>query len=277
MSGARSWASAGKIRLPRSLFWGARALLIADISIGKTQPSNTGVSLNPLRSPMRTELAEKIAGEITLSANPGSTIKKWRSTFEISQQDLARHLKLSPSVISDYEGGRRRSPRVDSIRRIVEGLIDIDIQRGSRIMKKYGVSARDDSILGIREFPVGIPAKRVIEAIGGTVLACPEYLERDLYGYTMLDSVKAIMQLSSFDYLKVYGWSTERALIFSAVEYGRSPMVAIRAHPLKPAVVVFHKPGQIDPLAIKLAELERIPLVRTDMEQDQILGELGRL
>ncbi len=226
---------------------------------------------------MRTELAEKIAGEITLSANPGSTIKKWRSTFEISQQDLARHLKLSPSVISDYEGGRRRSPRVDSIRRIVEGLIDIDIQRGSHVLKKYGVSARDDSILGIREFPVGIPARRVIETIQGEILSGDPYLDRDLYGFTMLDSVKAIMQLSSFDYLKVYGWSTERALIFSEVQYGRSPMVAIRAHPLKPAVVIFHKPGQIDALALRLSELERIPLVRTEMDRDQILGELGRL
>jgi putative transcriptional regulator len=274
----------GKIALGGPSVWSSAvtaqasaASLNVDFNIGKTEVSNSGAPLNRLRSPMRTELSEKIAGEITLSANPGSTIKKWRSTFEISQQDLARHLKLSPSVISDYEGGRRKSPRVDSIRRIVDGLIEIDVQRGSRVLKKYGVSARDDSILGIREFPVGIPAKRVIEVIAGQVLACPEHLERDLYGFTMLDSVKAIMQLSSFDYLKVYGWSTERALIFSSVEYGRSPMVAIRAHPLKPAVVVFHKPGQIDPLAIKLAELERIPLVRTDMEQDQILGELGRL
>lgn len=226
---------------------------------------------------MRTELAEKIAGEITLSANPGSTIKKWRSTFEISQQDLARHLKLSPSVISDYEGGRRRSPRVDSIRRIVEGLIDIDIQRGSHVLKKYGVSARDDSILGIREFPVGVPARKVIETVQGEILSGDAQLDRDLYGFTMLDSVKAIMQLSSFDYLKVYGWSTERALIFSEVQYGRSPMVAIRAHPLKPAVVIFHKPGQIDALALRLSELERIPLVRTEMDRDQILGELGRL
>ncbi len=226
---------------------------------------------------MRTELAEKIAGEITLSANAGSTIRKWRSTFEISQQDLARHLRLSPSVISDYEGGRRRSPRVDSIRRIVQGLIDIDIDRGSRILKKYGVSARDDSILGIREFPVGVPARQLIEKVGGEVLSGGQHLDRDLYGYTMLDSVKAIMQLSSFDYLKVYGWSTERALVFTEVQYGRSPMVAIRAHPLKPAVVIFHKPGQIDELAIRLSELERIPLVRTDMDRDQILGELGRL
>lgn len=226
---------------------------------------------------MRTEIAEKIAGEITLSANPGSTIKKWRSTFEISQQDLARHLKLSPSVISDYEGGRRRSPRVDSIRRIVQGLIDIDIQRGSHVLKKYGVTARDDSILGIREFPVGVPARKVIETVQGEILSGDGQLDRDLYGFTMLDSVKAIMQLSSFDYLKVYGWSTERALIFSEVQYGRSPMVAIRAHPLKPAVVIFHKPGQIDALAMRLSELERIPLVRTEMDRDQILGELGRL
>ena len=48
-------------------------------------------------------LSEKIAGEIALSPKPGQTIRKWRGVFGISQTDLAEHLSLSPSVISDYE------------------------------------------------------------------------------------------------------------------------------------------------------------------------------
>ena len=52
---------------------------------------------------MREQLREKIAGEITLSLDPGKTIRKWREEFGVSQQDLAKHLGMSPSVISAYE------------------------------------------------------------------------------------------------------------------------------------------------------------------------------
>ena len=72
---------------------------------------------------MREQLREKIAGEIVLSADAGKTIRKWREEFGVSQQDLARHLDVSPSVISDYESGRRKSPGIIIIRRIVDGLI----------------------------------------------------------------------------------------------------------------------------------------------------------
>ncbi len=75
---------------------------------------------------MREQLREKIAGEITLSADAGKTIRKWREEFGISQQELARHLGISPSVISDYESGRRKSPGIVIIRRMVDGLIDLD-------------------------------------------------------------------------------------------------------------------------------------------------------
>ena len=63
-------------------------------------------------------LSEKIAGEITLSPKPGQTIRKWRSVFGLSQTDLANYLKLSPSVISDYESGRRKSPGIKTIKKI---------------------------------------------------------------------------------------------------------------------------------------------------------------
>ena len=75
-------------------------------------------------------LSEKIAGEITLSPKPGMTIRKWRNIFGISQTDLASFLKLSPSVISDYESGRRKSPGIQTIKKIIYAFIRIDDKLG---------------------------------------------------------------------------------------------------------------------------------------------------
>lgn len=58
------------------------------------------------------ELKEKIAGEITLSPDPGKAIRKWREEFGLSQHELAETMGISHSVISDYESGRRKSPGV---------------------------------------------------------------------------------------------------------------------------------------------------------------------
>ena len=54
-------------------------------------------------------------------------------------------------------------------------------------------------------------------------------------------------------------------------------MVAIRAHPLKPAAVVFANPGRIDPLAIRLSEVENIPLLTTALGAPQVLSKLEEL
>jgi len=93
----------------------------------------------------------------------------------------------------------------------------------------------------------------------------------------VIDSVRAITSLSSFDYLKIYGWSSQRALVFTGVRFGRSPMIAIRAHPLKPALVVYQKPEQVDELAIRLAELEGIPLVKTQLAIGDLVDKLQSL
>ena len=70
---------------------------------------------------IREVLSKKIAGEIVLSSNPGLTIRKWRTILEITQVEVSKELNCSPSVISDYEVGRRRSPgRVERIPRIAE-------------------------------------------------------------------------------------------------------------------------------------------------------------
>ncbi|MBA3044460.1 helix-turn-helix domain-containing protein [archaeon] len=222
------------------------------------------------------DIAEKIAGEITLSEKPGKTIRKWRETFHLSQGMLADCLKISPSVISDYESGRRASPNISSVRRIVKAMIKLDETRGGATIKQYSTKL-SDAIFDIREFSAGIPAQKFIKAVKGKVVASKDYLDRKIHGYTVMDSLKAITSLSSFDYLKVYGWSTERALIFTGVKYGRSPMVAVRAHPLKPGMVVYQKPEKVDALAVKLAEVERIPLVVSNLPLNKLLGELKKL
>ncbi len=225
---------------------------------------------------MKIELKEKIAGEISLSEEPGITIRKWREQFALSQQELAEHLGISPSVISDYESGRRKSPGVATVKRIVDALIDLDEESGGKILKRYQTEKQNKAILSMKEFPVPVPISDFISAISGKNLSKAEY-KTDVHGYTVIDSVRAIVSLDSSDYLKIYGWSSQRALIFTGVKYGRSPMVAIRAHPLKPAMVVFHQPERVDELAVKLADLEGIPLVSTNLTMEKLIGSLESL
>ena len=54
-------------------------------------------------------------------------------------------------------------------------------------------------------------------------------------------------------------------------------MIAIRVHPVKPTVVVYHKPGSVDALAIKLADRENIPLVITSLPVDELKKRLLKL
>ena len=225
---------------------------------------------------IKDRLAEKIAGEITLSPNPGRTIRKWREIFEISQIELARVLGISPSVLSDYESGRRKSPGIKNIKRIVEALFEIDERRGGKILHKYtSMMEVPEGIIEIMEYPYPIPALEFIETIDGKILNSPTDVDKkSIKGFTLVDSIKTIKTITSADFTHLYGWSTERALIFTGIQYGRSPMIAVRVHPMKPTMVVYHKPNAIDPLAIKLADMENIPLVLTNLSLDELIKRM---
>ncbi len=227
--------------------------------------------------PVRESLKEKIAGEICLSYETGQTIRKWRNLFSVSQKDLAVSLGVSPSVISDYEAGRRKSPGIGTIRRVVESILEIEVARGGQNLKRFEAEEDSGAIISMGEFPASRSAEWLIELIDAEVLNDDEHdLGRQVFGYTVIDSIKAVTQFSSNDYSKVYGWSTERALLFSDVHFGRSPMIAIRAHPMKPAVVVYVQPENVDKLAIRLADLERIILLRTELAVNKVAEKLDR-
>ena len=217
-----------------------------------------------------------MAGEIVISDQPGQTLRKWRDIFKLSQKELANLLDVKPSVVCDFEKGRRNSPGIGTVRKIVEAMVDYDSAHGSRIINSMVDRENSEEIVDIKEFNSGITIKEMIDEIKGEVLAGQdEVIQRPIYGYTMVDSLKAITGLNVFG--KLYGWSNERAVFFSGVHYGRSPMIAVRAHPVKPRMVVYIKPKSIDELAPKLADIERIVLVRTDMDEKKIIEKLRYL
>ena len=226
---------------------------------------------------MHEELKEKIAGEIAMSDSPGATIKKWREEFKISQQELSKKMGISPSMISDYESGRRRFPRTLTVMKIVNSLIEIDMERGGKNVNRFTFNRINDAIIDIKEFSSGVPIDDFVDAIHGTVMNSNYDPEKPLYGYTMLDSIKAIISMSAFEYIRIYGWTTERALLFTSVTYGRSPMIAVRANPLKPAMMVYVRPKGMDELAVKIADIERIPLVKTPLTEKDLMERLRRL
>ena len=143
------------------------------------------------RESAKRELREKIAGEITMSPDSGKTIRKWRETFEITQHDLSIHLETSPSVLSDYESGRRKSPGIATIRKIVEALIEIDEEHGGRVLARYNMAYRLEAIISAAEFPQVIPAVEFVRAIDGENLCKRTSLDRNIHGYTIVDSMLA--------------------------------------------------------------------------------------
>lgn len=190
----------------------------------------------------RGELAEKIAGQIALSENPGNTLQKWRNEFEISQADLASALDVSPSVVSDYEGGRRANPGIGVVRRTVDALLGIDEERGGEHIRRYArvLSAGFDSdvVRDLREYPATVDLSRYYETIGATELVTGE---RDtIAGHTVIDSIAAIRRLSGDEFYDLYGRSTNRALVFTGVTRGESPLVALRVVTPTPHAVVLH-------------------------------------
>jgi putative transcriptional regulator len=221
------------------------------------------------RFPSSDALIFNVSGEIVMSSDPGKTIKKWREEFNVTQKELSARMGMNTSVISDYETGRRKSPGAQFLKSLVTALVEIDGERGNPVVWKYSLGTEKDVIIDIKEFFYDVDIKKFIRMIEGKEVSHLD-IKRSIRGYTILDSLNAILKLTSFDYFRVYGWTSERALFFTNVEFGRSPMIAVRVHPIKPAVVVYIKPKRIDPLAIKLAEIEGIPLITTELSPNEI-------
>jgi putative transcriptional regulator len=223
------------------------------------------------------ELAARIAGDVVISDNAGDAMRKWRDRIAVKQAILAREMGLSPSVLSDYESGRRASPGVGFIRKYVTALVKLD-HNNHRVLPREIAPKDKSAILAIGEFREPVKAKEILETVAGNVITGADKLGTDIYGYTVVDSIKTIYALSGFDFYKIYGATTERVLIFTKVGLGRSPMVAIRVVHLKPRMVVIHGPKTVDEVAKALAEKEKIILsLAGNVSEQEIVSSLAKL
>jgi putative transcriptional regulator len=212
------------------------------------------------------QVAYKIAAEIVFSNEPGRTMRKWRLIFGLTQKDVASAMGISSPVLSDYEKGKRRSPGINFVSRFVRSLIDLDLQRGGKVVHKMfeGTMKLQHSVIDMVEFPEPVELMRVVDAVAGVPLTLPNEVSGHVYGYTVIDSLAAITELGPYDFVNLFGRNSMRAMVFTNVTSGRSPMVAIRVFPLKPKAVILHgpkRPDAVDELAKRLSEIERIPLI----------------
>ncbi len=208
-------------------------------------------------------IGKRIAGDIVLSENPSNSLKKWREYFEVSQADMAKSMGVSPSVISDYEKGRRM-PGVGFMQRYVKSLLEIDRLRGWRKVSSMAASLGivPGVVIDMMEFERPLTFEELVETVKGIHLNPEVKSSRLVYGYTIVDSINAILSLSGIQFSILFGATPERAIIFTKVQAGRSPMVAVRVAPVKPNIVVIHGPqSSVDPLAVELARREGIPLI----------------
>ena len=230
-----------------------------------------------MRDP-RAELAERIAGEVTLSEDPGATLRKWREEFGVAQTALADELEVSASVVSDYESGRRENPGIRVVSRIVGSLLDIDERRGGDRVRQHArvLSAGfdQDVVYDLREYPATVPLSRFYDAIDAETVVTGS--AETIAGHTVINSVEAIKRLSSEEFYRLYGQSTNRALVFTNVTRGESPLVALRVVTPTPSAVVLHGLAGDDlwEHAPALARADGVSLATTAMPIESILEAL---
>lgn len=229
----------------------------------------------------REKLAEKMAGEIAISADPGETVRKWRTDFEVTQTELAAHLDVSPSVVSDYESGRRDNPGIGVVRRVVSSLLDVDEERGGTFIHQHArvLSSGFDSevVHDLREYSANVPTTRYYEKIGATELVAGD--QDTVAGHTVINSIAAITRLSSDEFYQLYGQSTNRALVFTNVTRGESPLVALRVVTPTPNAVVLHglDEDSIWDHAVDLARIDGFSLAIADGDLEEMLAGMREL
>lgn len=220
-----------------------------------------------------------VSGEVVMSRSPGKILRKWREIFGFKQKDLASSLGISSSVISDYESGRRKSPGSLFVQKFIHALISEDQRKGGTTIRKF-IPSDDGDVFTLREFLTPIDSSRIIEAVDGEVVSDTSLKRKRIWGYTIIDSIRAILELSEAEFGRLYGTNPKRALIFTKVQMGRSPLIAIKVTQPKPSLIVLHglHPNSVDELAVRISREEKIPLVVSKLgEEEELINRMERI
>jgi putative transcriptional regulator len=133
-------------------------------------------------------------------------------------------------------------------------------------------------ILAMNDFTIAMKAREFCKRLKCEVQSGEDLLDRNLYGYTLVDVERAVKELSSEVFMKLFGATTERCLVFTNINTGRAPMIAIKTQEFRPSLVVLHGVEEIDSLTIELSEQMRIPLAVSKIASvDALVKELRNI
>jgi len=129
----------------------------------------------------------------------------------------------------------------------------------------------------IREYPTTVPLRRFYSDIGATEVVTGS--DPTVAGHTVINSIAAISRLSSEEFYRLYGQSTNRALVFSDVTSGEGPLVAQRVVTPTPTAVVLHGVSEAElwEHAPELARTDGYSLAVTDRPLGDVLETLRGL
>ncbi|MEW5840486.1 helix-turn-helix domain-containing protein [Nitrososphaera sp.] len=110
-----------------------------------------------------------IAGSVVLSDSPPQQLKMWRKKFGIKQADLAKKMAITPSVLSDYEKGRRPSPGANFIKRYLQALYELAQQEKDGGGSNSGSSSSNSDAKAMAAVAVDGRATASAEAVAQTI------------------------------------------------------------------------------------------------------------
>ncbi len=219
-------------------------------------------------------LAKRIAGDIVISDHPGLVLKKWRELFHISQIVLAEHLKISPSVISDYESERRKSPGKEIIKKFVLALLEIDEINGgsvsSPLKRLLGDELSIDVFVDLFDFMEPISIDSLCKAISCEKRQLNSPIS-EILGYLIIDSDLLIKKFSNDLLRKIFESSISRAIIFTKVISGRSILVLLKDFSNIPNLIILHGGKQLS------ENIRDTPIMITTMNLNDLIHKLRSL
>jgi putative transcriptional regulator len=195
---------------------------------------------------------------------------------------LADEIGVMPSVISDYENGRRKSPGIKVVKRMVNALISVDERAGGKIIREFASfptkAVLSDAIIDMREFGAPVSIKEFCKGVDAHFQLKEDAPDTRLHGYAVIDSLKAVVEISPAEMVRLHSLATDRALVFVGAHTGKSTMVGIKVGNIRPGLVVLHGSDGLDELAQRIAQIESIPVALSKIKGiDELLGALRKL
>ncbi len=111
---------------------------------------------------MNQKIFRLIVADVLSSEKPWEELRKWRRALGIRAKAVAQDIGVSPSVISDYESGRRKSPGAEMVRKIVFSMVKLSG------LRDVGEAQIEEEHINFEEYA---------RKMNGTIVAHPEVKE----------------------------------------------------------------------------------------------------